>query len=82
MLILLTAAALAAGPVAAPMAPANPHANHGMQAGSSEMHGPECKNCGSHQSGMKHEGMKDGGCCCCDHMQKHEGHGSHPATGA
>lgn len=82
MMILLTAAALAAAPTAVPAAPVDAHAHHGMHVGSSDMHGPECKDCGSHKSGMKHDGMKDGGCCCCDHMRKHEGHESHHATGA
>lgn len=81
MLILLTAAALAAAPAAAPAAPMDSHAMHGMQAGSADMHGPACKECGSDHAGMKHDGMKDGGCGCCKQMHD-KGQGQKPAGAA
>ena len=63
-MIILTAAALAAGqPAPAPLVPAGPSAGHADHAMHGQMqHGRDCPCC-------EHEGANAGG-DCCDHMQR------------
>jgi hypothetical protein len=84
MMMLFAAAVLAAAQPAVPAPPADAHAGHTMHGMSTDgPHGPECADCKSGDKTMSHEGMKDGGCCCCKDMHSdHHDHQATPKTGA
>jgi len=84
MMMMFVAAALAAAqPAAPPAAAEDPHAGHMMHGAPDALKGPACGDCKSHGEGMNHEGIKDGGCCCCHGMHSdHDEHQPAATTGA